>query len=72
LGNVWASPDGTCNILGGVIFREPIVCKTAPRLVPGWPQPTVVGRHAYGDQHQGAGPGKLMLPFVGDHGTLAR
>ena len=51
LKKMWKSPNGTIrNILGGVIFREPIICKNVPRLVPGWTQPIVVGRHAFGDQ----------------------
>ena len=52
LKKMWKSPNGTIrNILGGVIFREPIVCSNVPRLVPGWTKPTVVGRHAFGDQY---------------------
>ena len=64
LKKMWRSPNGTIrNILGGVIFREPIICKNVPRLVPGWTQPIVIGRHAYGDQYratdiQGAGQGQ--------------
>jgi isocitrate dehydrogenase len=71
---MWKSPNGTIrNILGGVIFREPIICKNVPRLVPGWTQPIVVGRHAYGDQYRCTdflvpGPGKLTLTFVGNDG----
>ena len=63
LKQMWRSPNGTIrNILGGVIFREPIICKNVPRLVPGWTQPIIVGRHAYGDQYratdfQGPRPG---------------
>ena len=53
LKQMWKSPNGTIrNILGGVIFREPIICRNVPRLVPGWTQPIVVGRHAYGDQYR--------------------
>ncbi|MFZ0839922.1 MAG: isocitrate/isopropylmalate family dehydrogenase, partial [Xanthobacteraceae bacterium] len=69
------SPNGTIrNILGGVIFREPIICKNVPRLVPGWTQPIIIGRHAYGDQYRATdfkvpGKGKLTLSFVGEDGT---
>ncbi|NUB43068.1 NADP-dependent isocitrate dehydrogenase [Fertoebacter nigrum] len=75
LKQMWKSPNGTIrNILGGVIFREPIICKNVPRLVPGWTQPIVVGRHAFGDQYRATdfrfpGPGKLTMKFVGDDGT---
>nr|MBX2806384.1 NADP-dependent isocitrate dehydrogenase [Hyphomicrobiales bacterium] len=63
------------NILGGVIFRQPIICKNVPRLVPGWTQPIVVGRHAYGDQYRATdftfpGPGKLTLKFEGADGEV--
>src|SRR4028118_1651656 len=62
---MWRSPNGTIrNILGGTIFREPIVCKNVPRLVPGWTQPIVVGRHAFGDQYRATDfkvPGKGKL-----------
>ncbi|MCC5972322.1 MAG: NADP-dependent isocitrate dehydrogenase, partial [Pararhodobacter sp.] len=63
------------NILGGVIFREPIICKNVPRLVPGWTQPIVVGRHAFGDQYRATdflfpGAGKLTIKFVGEDGTV--
>ena len=74
LKKMWKSPNGTIrNILGGVIFREPIICKNVPRLVPGWTQPIVVGRHAFGDQYRATdfvvpGPGKLTIKFVGDDG----
>ncbi|HTI66182.1 MAG TPA: NADP-dependent isocitrate dehydrogenase [Caulobacteraceae bacterium] len=74
LKKMWKSPNGTIrNILGGVIFREPIICKNVPRLVPGWTQPIVVGRHAYGDQYKATdfvvpGPGKLTIKFVGEDG----
>jgi isocitrate dehydrogenase len=72
---VWKSPNGTIrNILGGVIFREPIICKNVPRLVPGWTQPIIVGRHAFGDQYRATdfkfpGKGKLTMKFVGEDGT---
>ena len=75
LKKMWRSPNGTIrNILGGVIFREPIICKNVPRLVPGWTQPIVVGRHAFGDQYRATdfkfpGPGKLTITFVGADGT---
>ena len=53
LKKMWRSPNGTIrNILGGVVFRQPIICKNVPRLVPGWTQPIVIGRHAYGDQYR--------------------
>lgn len=74
LKKMWRSPNGTIrNILGGVIFREPIICKNVPRLVPGWTQPIIVGRHAYGDQYRATdfrfpGKGKLTIKFVGDDG----
>jgi isocitrate dehydrogenase len=71
---MWKSPNGTIrNILGGVIFREPIICKNVPRLVPGWTQPIIIGRHAYGDQYRATdlripGKGTLTLSFVGADG----
>ncbi len=74
LKQMWRSPNGTIrNILGGVIFREPIIARNVPRLVPGWTQPIIIGRHAYGDQYRAQdfrvpGPGKLTLTFVGDNG----
>ena len=74
LKKMWKSPNGTIrNILGGVIFREPIICKNVPRLVPGWTQPIVVGRHAFGDQYRATdfkvpGKGKLTISFVGEDG----
>ncbi|WP_174299897.1 NADP-dependent isocitrate dehydrogenase [Caulobacter sp. S45] len=74
LKKMWKSPNGTIrNILGGVIFREPIICKNVPRLVPGWTQPIIVGRHAFGDQYKATdfkvpGPGKLTITFFGDSG----
>ncbi len=76
LKKMWRSPNGTIrNILGGVVFREPIICKNVPRLVPGWTQPIVIGRHAYGDQYRATdmkfpGPGTLSMKFVGDDGTV--
>ncbi len=76
LKQMWKSPNGTIrNILGGVIFREPIICKNVPRLVPGWTKPIVIGRHAYGDQYRATdfhfpGSGKLTMKFVGDDGTV--
>ena len=74
LKEMWRSPNGTIrNILGGVIFREPIICKNVPKLVPGWTKPIIIGRHAYGDQYRATdfkvpGKGKLYLTFVGDDG----
>ena len=76
LKKMWKSPNGTIrNILGGVVFREPIVIRNVPRLVPGWTDPIVVGRHAFGDQYRATdyrvpGPGKLRLVFEGDDGTV--
>jgi isocitrate dehydrogenase len=76
LKKMWKSPNGTIrNILGGVVFREPIVMRNVPRLVPGWTDPIVVGRHAFGDQYRATdflvpGPGKLRLVFEGEDGTL--
>ncbi|MBV9751523.1 MAG: NADP-dependent isocitrate dehydrogenase [Hyphomicrobiales bacterium] len=76
LKEMWKSPNGTIrNILGGVIFREPIICKNVPRLVPGWTKPIVVGRHAYGDQYRATdfkvpGKGRLTLKFEGDDGKV--
>jgi len=75
LKEMYRSPNGTIrNILGGVIFREPIICENVPRLVPGWTKPIIIGRHAYGDQYRATdfkvpGKGKLSLSFVGDDGT---
>lgn len=75
LKKMWKSPNGTIrNILGGVVFREPIVIKNVPRLVPGWTDPIVVGRHAFGDQYKATdfvvpGPGKLRLVWDGDDGS---
>jgi isocitrate dehydrogenase len=76
LKKMWKSPNGTIrNILGGVIFREPIICSNVPRLVPGWTQPIVVGRHAFGDQYKATdfkfpGKGTLSIKFVGDDGKV--
>ncbi len=76
LKEMWRSPNGTIrNILGGVIFREPIICKNVPRLVPGWTKPIIIGRHAYGDQYRATdfkfpGPGTLSIKFVGDDGKV--
>ncbi len=76
LKKMWKSPNGTIrNILGGVIFREPIICQNVPRLVPGWTQPIIVGRHAFGDQYRATdflfpGPGKLTIKFVGEDGAV--
>jgi isocitrate dehydrogenase len=76
LKQMWKSPNGTIrNILGGVIFRQPIICKNVPRLVPGWTQPIVVGRHAFGDQYKATdftfpGPGKLTIKFEGEDGNV--
>ena len=76
LKKMWRSPNGTIrNILGGVVFREPILCKNVPRLVPGWTKPIVIGRHAYGDQYRATdmkfpGAGTLSMKFVGDDGTV--
>jgi isocitrate dehydrogenase len=75
LKKMWKSPNGTIrNILGGVIFREPIICKNVPRLVPGWTQPIIVGRHAFGDQYRATdfkvpGPGTMTISFVGEDGA---
>ncbi len=74
LKRMWKSPNGTIrNILGGVVFREPIVIKSIPRLVPGWTDPIVIGRHAFGDQYRATdflvpGPGKLMMKWVSQDG----
>ena len=75
LKKMWKSPNGTIrNILGGVVFREPIVMQNVPRLIPGWTDPIVVGRHAFGDQYKATdfivpGPGKLRLIWEGDDGS---
>ncbi|HVZ27093.1 MAG TPA: NADP-dependent isocitrate dehydrogenase [Rhizomicrobium sp.] len=76
LKKMWKSPNGTIrNILGGVIFREPIICSNVPRLVPGWTQPIVIGRHAFGDQYRATdfrypGAGTLTIKFVGTDGKV--
>jgi isocitrate dehydrogenase len=76
LKEMWRSPNGTIrNILGGTIFREPIICKNVPRLVPGWTQPIIIGRHAYGDQYRATdfkfpSAGTLSLKFVGADGHV--
>jgi isocitrate dehydrogenase len=76
LKKMWRSPNGTIrNILGGVIFRQPIICKNVPRLVPGWTKPIVVGRHAYGDQYKATdfrfpGAGKITIKFEGADGKV--
>ena len=76
LKEMYRSPNGTIrNILGGVIFREPIICKNVPRLVPGWTQPIIIGRHAYGDQYRATdikfpGRGKITLKFEGNDGQV--
>jgi len=76
LKKMWKSPNGTIrNILGGVIFREPIICSNVPRLVPGWTQPIVIGRHAFGDQYRATdfrfpSAGTLTIKFVGSDGKV--
>ncbi|HBS98978.1 MAG TPA: NADP-dependent isocitrate dehydrogenase, partial [Citreicella sp.] len=76
LKKMWKSPNGTIrNILGGVVFRQPIICRNVPRLVPGWTRPIVIGRHAFGDQYRATdftfpGAGKLSMKFVGEDGTV--
>jgi isocitrate dehydrogenase len=76
LKEMWRSPNGTIrNILGGVIFREPIICKNVPRLVPGWTKPIIIGRHAYGDQYRATdfkfpSKGTISIKFVGDDGKV--
>jgi isocitrate dehydrogenase len=76
LKEMWKSPNGTIrNILGGVIFREPIICKNVPRLVPGWTEPIIIGRHAFGDQYRATdfkfpGKGTLTIKFVGEDGKV--
>ena len=76
LKKMWKSPNGTIrNILGGVVFREPILCRNVPRLIPGWTQPIIVGRHAFGDQYKATdfvvpGKGKLTMKFEGDDGQV--
>ncbi len=76
LKKMWKSPNGTIrNILDGTVFREPIICRNVPRLVPGWTQPICIGRHAFGDQYRATdvvtkGKGKLTMTFTGDDGTV--
>jgi isocitrate dehydrogenase len=76
LKQMWKSPNGTIrNILGGVIFREPIICRNVPRLVPSWSRPIIIGRHAYGDQYRATdftfpGKGTLTMKFVGEDGKV--
>ena len=75
LKEMWRSPNGTIrNILGGVVFREPIICNNVPRLVPGWTQPMIIGRHAYGDQYRATdfrvpGKGKLTMKWEAEDGS---
>jgi len=76
LKQMWKSPNGTIrNILGGVVFREPIICKNVPRLVGGWNQPIIIGRHAFGDQYRATdflvpGKGKMTIKWEGDDGRV--
>ena len=76
LQRMYRSPNGTIrNILGGVVFRKPIICRNVPRLVPGWTRPIVVGRHAFGDQYRATdfrfpGPGKITIKFEGEDGEV--
>ncbi len=77
LKKMWLSPNGTLrNMLGGTVFREPILTKTIPLCVPGWKKPIIIGRHAYGDQYKATDivikkPGRLTLKFVPQDGTEA-
>ena len=76
LKKMWKSPNGTIrNILGGVVFREPIICKNVPRLIPGWTQPIIIGRHAFGDQYRATdfivpGKGKMSIKWTGENGQV--
>ena len=76
LKRMWKSPNGTIrNILGGVVFREPILCKNVPRLIPGWTQPIIIGRHAFGDQYKATdfvvpGKGTLTIKWQGEDGQV--
>jgi len=76
LKKMWKSPNGTLrNIIGGTVFREPIICTNVPRLVPGWTQPIVIGRHAFGDQYKATdvvikGKGKLKMTFTNENGEI--
>lgn len=78
LKKMWLSPNGTIrNILNGTVFREPILCKNIPRLVPGWTQPIIIGRHAFGDQYKAtdlviAGNGKCEIVFTPEGGKEER
>ncbi|KAG0026254.1 isocitrate dehydrogenase (NAD(+)) idh1, partial [Podila clonocystis] len=78
LKQMWKSPNGTIrNILGGTVFREPILCKNIPRLVPGWTEPIVLGRHAFGDQYKATdlvvpGPGRLELVYTPADGSAPK
>lgn len=75
---MWLSPNGTLrNILGGTVFREPIICKNIPRIVPGWTNSIIIGRHAHGDQYKAQDfiiekPGKVELVYTADDGTVER
>lgn len=75
LKKMWRSPNGTIrNILGGTVFRQPIICRNVPRLVPSWTKPIVIGRHAFGDQYRATDivvdrPGKLIMKFVPEDGS---
>ena len=75
LKEMWKSPNGTIrNILGGTVFREPIICQNIPRLVPGWTQPIIIGRHAFGDQYRATdfivpGKGRLSIKWVSEDGS---
>src|SRR5437762_1373024 len=77
LKKMWKSPNGTIrNILGGVVFREPIVVSTVPRFVPGWVKPIIIGRHAHGDQYRATdfvvpAPGRVLITYEPDEGTDA-
>ena len=77
LKKMWKSPNGTIrNILGGTVFRQPIICRNVPRLVPGWTKPIVIGRHAFGDQYRATdfvvpGPGRLTIKFTPQDGAAA-
>lgn len=76
LKKMWKSPNGTLrNIIGGTVFREPIICSNVPRLVPGWTQPIVIGRHAFGDQYRATdvvikGKGTLKMSFTNENGEI--
>ena len=76
LKQMWRSPNGTIrNILGGVVFREPIIIRNVPRLVPGWTQPIIIGRHAFGDQYRATdflfpGKGKISMKWEGENGEI--